>query len=142
MVMLALKWSRSAQLREVPWSMSTPIRTHRELLIWQRGMDLADAVEEFVRKLPASERFTLADQTKRAARSIPTNIAEGHGRFSPADFARFLTIAHGSLTELDTHLEFARRRSYLSDEEWKRLSSTAGELGRMIRAFRASLRRR
>ena len=122
--------------------MTTPIRTHRELLIWQRGMELADSGESFVRVLPDSERFTLADQLTRAVRSIPTNIAEGHGRFSPADFARFLTIAHGSLTELDTHLEIAKRRGYLSESDWAVLDTQVSELGRMIRAFRAALRRR
>ena len=122
--------------------MTTPIRTHRDLLIWQRGMDLADTVEELVGRLPEGERFTLADQMIRAVRSVPTNIAEGHGRFSPADFARFLTIAHGSLTELDTHLEIAKRRGYLSPEGWAGVDGKLSELGRMIRSFRAALRRR
>ena len=105
-------------------------------------MDLADAVEGFAKRLPVLERYALSDQVIRAARSVPTNIAEGHGRFSPPDFARFLTIAHGSLTELDTHLEIARRRSYLTSDEWTGHSAQVTELGRMIRAFRAALRRR
>lgn len=105
-------------------------------------MELADEVEMLARRLPESERFTLADHIIRAARSVPADIAEGHGRFSPADFARFLTIAHGSLTELDTHLEIARRRAYVTVEAWTLLSTKLEELGRMIRAFRASLRRR
>jgi four helix bundle protein len=122
--------------------MSTPIRTHRELLIWQRGMTLVDAVDEMVKRLPDQERFMLADQLVRATRSVPTNIAEGHGRFTPGDFARFLTIAHGSLSELDTHLEIARRRGYLEQTEWATLNEAIQELARMIRAFRAALRRR
>lgn len=129
-------------LAVISWGMATPIRTHRELLIWQRGMDLVDSIEELVRRLPDSERFTLADQMIRSVRSVPTNIAEGHGRFTPAEFSRFLTIAHGSLTELDTHLEIAKRRGYLPESEWTVLEARTSELGRMIRAFRAALRRR
>ncbi len=122
--------------------MSTPIRTHRELLIWQRGMVLVDAVDEMVKRLPDQERSMLADQMVRAVRSVPTNIAEGHGRFTPGDFARFLTIAHGSLSELDTHFEIARRRGYVEQAEWSSLNESTQELARMIRAFRAALRRR
>ena len=122
--------------------MSTPIRSHRDLLIWQKGMELVDAIDVVVQRLPDRERYLLVDQLVRAVRSVPTNIAEGHGRFGAADFARFLTIAHGSLTELDTHLELARRRKYLSDEEWSALDTSVQELGRMIRAFRAAIRRR
>ena len=118
------------------------IKSFRDLIVWQKAMDFVVEVYRATATFQKDEQFGLTSQLRRCSVSIPSNIAEGHGRFSPADFARFLTIAHGSLTELDTHLEFARRRSYLSDEEWKRLSSTAGELGRMIRAFRASLRRR
>ena len=120
----------------------TTIRTHRELLIWQRGMALADSVEMVARTLPSHEQRILGDQMIRASRSVPANIAEGHGRFSPADFARFLTIAHGSLTELDTHLEVAKRRGYLTPEGHATLDTELQELGRMLRAFRASLRRR
>ena len=122
--------------------MTTPIRSHRDLLIWQRGMSLVDSVDTVIRGLPDQERFMLADQLVRAARSVPTNIAEGHGRFTPADFARFLTIAHASLSEVDTHLEIARRRGYLDEATWTTLNAMVQELGRMIRSFRAALRRR
>lgn len=105
-------------------------------------MALVDAADEMVKRLPEQERFMLTDQLVRATRSVPTNIAEGHGRFTPGDFARFLTIAHGSLSELDTHLEIARRRGYLEQTEWATLNEAIQELARMIRAFRAALRRR
>jgi len=122
--------------------MTDGIRSHRELMIWQRGMALADVIELLVDRLPLGERPRLGDQMIRAVRSIPANIAEGHGRFTPADFARFLTMAHGSLTELDTHLEVAKRRAFVTLEEWNGLDASVQELARMIRAFRASLRRR
>ena len=117
------------------------IHTHRDLLIWQRGIELADSIDQVVSRLPAQERVRLADQMSRSARSVPTNIAEGHGRFSPADFRRFLTYAHGSLTELDTHLEIAKRRAYLDEAEWGRLNASIQELARMLRAFRAAVGR-
>jgi four helix bundle protein len=120
--------------------MATPIRTHRELLIWQRGIALTDCIEALARKLPSVERFTLADQMIRAVRSIPTNIAEGHGRYTTGEFRRFLTIAHGSLSELDTHLEIAFRRGYLTAEARAPIDQEVAEIGRMIRAFRARLR--
>jgi four helix bundle protein len=122
--------------------MAEGIRSHRELLIWERGMSLTDRIEELVSELPLGERGRLGDQMIRAARSVPANIAEDHGRFTPADFARFLTIAHGSLTELDTHLEVAKRRAFITAEQWTAIDGQVQELARMIRAFRASLRRR
>ena len=122
--------------------MSTPIRSHRDLLIWQKGMALVDVVDGIVRSLPEHERHLLIAQLVRAVRSVPTNIAEGHGRYTPADFARFLTIAHASLSEVDTHLEIARRRGYLGEAAWEEVDALVQELGRMIRSFRATLRRR
>ena len=122
--------------------MSTPIRSHRDLLIWQKGMHLVDVVDGIVRGLPEHERHLLIDQLVRAVRSVPANIAEGHGRYAPADFARFLTIAHASLSQVDTHLEIARRRGYLGEAAWAEVDALVQELGRMIRSFRAALRRR
>lgn len=138
----ALKWYRSFRDRGVLFDMSTPIRTHRDLLIWQKGMALVDLVERLVATLPESELRLLADQLVRAVRSVPANIAEGHGRHTPAEFARFLTIAHASLSDVDTHLEIARRRGYLDEPSWANLDASVQELGRMIRSFRAALRRR
>jgi four helix bundle protein len=117
-------------------------KTHRDLVAWQLGMDLAQACYVLCRTLPKDERFGLVSQINRSAVSIPANIAEGHGRFTRADFARFLTIAHGSLTELDTHLEVALRRGYLSREEADQILPRVTELGKMIRSFRATLRGR
>lgn len=122
--------------------MAIPIRFHRELLIRQKGIALVDQVDVVVRQLPEGERFLLADQSVRAARSILANIAEGHGRYTPADFARFLTIAHASLSEVDTHLEIARRHGHIDDEEWSTLDAAIQELGRMIRSLRAALQGR
>ena len=109
--------------------------------VWQRGVALASALDDLVATFPSSERFKLADQLSRAGRSVPTNIAEGHGRYTDGELYRFLGIASGSLSEIDTHLELARRRKYLTDPRLADLLAEVAELGKMIRAFRNSLRR-
>ena len=104
-------------------------------------MDLADRLDRVAEGLPRIERFKLADQLSRAGRSVPTNIAEGHGRYTDGEMYRFLGFSSGSLSEIDTHLELARRRGYLSELELGPLLQEISELGRMIRAFRNALSR-
>ncbi|HTK55288.1 MAG TPA: four helix bundle protein [Gemmatimonadales bacterium] len=118
-----------------------PIRGHRDLLIWQRGMDLADRLDKVAEGFPRVERFKLADQLSRAGRSVPTNISEGHGRYTDGEMYRYLGFSSGSLSEVDTHLELARRRGYLTEAQVEPLLKEVSELGRMIRAFRNSLSR-
>ena len=84
-----------------------PIRTFRDLIAWQRGMDLARAAYGATAAMPREERFGLTSQMRRAAVSIPSNIAEGHGRQSRTDFLRFLRMGRGSLCELSTQYELA-----------------------------------
>ena len=89
------------------------IKTHRDLIAWQKGRQLVKIIYQFSRLLPASEQFGLTNQMRRAAVSIPSNIAEGYARQSLPEYLRFLRIARGSMAELDTHpvlcvdLEFA-----------------------------------
>ena len=83
------------------------VRTYRDLIAWQRAMDLARAVYGATGRMVESERFGLTNQMRRAAVSIPSNIAEGFGRQSLADYVRFLKIARGSCGELSTQLELA-----------------------------------
>lgn len=85
---------------------------------------------------PPDERFRLTNQIRRAACSVPANIAEGHGRFAPGDVRRFLDIANGSLTELDTHFEIAQQVGILASGSVTDVRTEIGELGRMIRAFK------
>ena len=77
---------------------------HKELQVWVDGMELAVEVYRATRDMPVDERYGLTSQLRRAAAAVPANIAEGAGRGSSADFARFVTIARGSLAELETHL--------------------------------------
>ena len=108
------------------------MRGYRELIAWQRAMDLVPEIYSLVKKLPGEERYALGDQMRRAAVSIPANIAEGQGRQYPAEFARFLSIALGSLSELDTLLLVAQRLTYLTSEEVESLAPLMIETRKLI----------
>jgi four helix bundle protein len=88
---------------------SSKPRNHQELKVWQVGMDLAEACYRLSARLPKEDRYGLMSQMRRAAISVPANIAEGAARESTADFARFVSIARGSLSELETHIILAER---------------------------------
>ena len=88
---------------------------HYDLKVWQLAMDLVVDVYAITKQFPDTEKFALASQMQRAAVSVPSNIAEGAGRESSADFLRFLTIARGSLSELETQLLIAQRLGYVAD---------------------------
>ncbi|MFN4244438.1 MAG: four helix bundle protein [Tepidisphaerales bacterium] len=83
------------------------VRTFRDLVAWQKAMTLARSVYEVTTTMPDAEKFGLTMQMRRSAVSIPSNIAEGHGRQSRADYLRFLRLARGSLAELSTQVELA-----------------------------------
>ena len=103
-------------------------------------MDLVTGVYRESRRMPREEQFALTNQMRRAAVSIPANIAEGEGRVSKKEFGRFLSIAHGSLRELETHLMIAERLEYLTAEAVEQLLNLAGEVGRLITGLLKSLR--
>jgi four helix bundle protein len=88
--------------------LKTSTRHHEDLLVWQRGIALAKDVYRFTARLPVDERFGLAIQMRRCAASVPANIAEGAARGGAREFCRYVSIAQGSLAELDTHLVLAR----------------------------------
>ena len=90
-------------------------RDYRDLIVWQKAMELVEVVYRLMDAFPKDERFRLCDQLGRAVISIPSNIAEGNGRESKTEYARFLGIARGSLCETETQLEIARRLGYVSD---------------------------
>ena len=89
------------------------MRNYENLRVWQAGMALADVAYQVTRKMPDTEKFGLASQIRRAAISVPANIAEGYGRGSEKDFLRFLRIARGSLFELETLIRIGERQSYI-----------------------------
>lgn len=94
-----------------------PARNYRELIVWQDAIKIAKAVYQLTGKFPKQETYALADQIRRAAVSVPSNIAEGQARKSPGDFKRFLHIALGSLAEVDTQLVLAQEFEYLNKED-------------------------
>ena len=89
----------------------TKIRDYRDLIAWQRGMDVAQLVYEVSASCPKEEIFGLVSQMRRSAVSIPSNIAEGQGRKSSKEFQHHLSIAHGSLCEMETQIVLAGRRT-------------------------------
>jgi four helix bundle protein len=108
------------------------IKSYRDLLVWQKAMDLVVESYQLAKKLPHDELYGLVSQLRRAAVSVPANIAEGHGRRRLGDYLHHLSIASGSLTELETHLLIAVRLGYLQADEIKRVWEMATEVGRML----------
>ena len=105
---------------------------YRDLVVWQKSMDLVEKTYAVVRRLPKEENYALSDQMRRAAVSIPSNIAEGYSRLASKDYARFLTIARGSVYELQTQLLICRRLNYLSEDSVKDAIQLSDEIGRML----------
>ena len=117
------------------------VRSYRDLLVWQRAIDLVEAVYHATESFPKHEIYGLTAQLRRAAVSIPSNIAEGHGRLGPREYLHHLSIANGSLMEVETQVVVARRLGYLTDEVETMLYVRTAEIGRMaaglIRALQA-----
>ena len=105
----------------------------KELLVWQKSMDLVKRVYVLVKRFSAEERYALCDQVRRAVVSVPSNIAEGNGRVSNKDYAHFLSIARGSLFETLTQLEVARQLGYIDAQP--QLEELAAEIARMLTAM-------
>jgi four helix bundle protein len=95
-------------------SSSKPIQSYRDLLVWQKGMDLVTLIYPLTKKLPSAELYGLTSQMRRAAISIPANISEGHIRRHTGDFIHHLSISLGSVAEMETHLEACVRLSLLT----------------------------
>ena len=100
--------------------------------MWQKGIDLVEAVYKATAQWPSTETFGLTSQVRRAAVSIPANVAEGQGRGNTQDFVRFLTIARGSLRETETHLVIATRLHFLSEHDFQQLRVLTDEVGRLL----------
>jgi len=114
------------------------ITSFRDLVAWQRAMDLAQTVYEVTEQFPGRERFGLASQMRRAAVSIPSNIAEGHRRRRPG-YAQFVIIALGSHGELDTQCELATRCGFLKPDHQDKLNRLLNEVGRLTHGLLRSL---
>ena len=117
------------------------IRSFKDLVAWQRGIQLVVATYETTRLLPDWERFDLASQMRRAAVSVPSNIAEGHERRSRREYARYLSMSSGSLAELETHFTISELVGHIEPEQLKKARGYAEEVSRMIWAIQRGLRK-
>ena len=123
-------------------SESKKIQSFRDLLVWQKGVQLVVHVYQLSMKLPKTETYGLISQMQRSAVSIPANIAEGHARRHTGDFIHHLSIAIGSVAELETHLEIATRLGFLSSAETQEAQSQCSEIARMLFGLIQKLRQR
>lgn len=110
-------------------------RNYRDLLAWQEAMNLVDQIYKLTRGFPKEEIYGLTSQIRRAAVSVPSNIAEGQGRNSHPEFRKFLAIAHGSLREVETQVMIAMRQDYLTEEVEQELLALAGKTGRLLQGL-------
>lgn len=117
-------------------------KPHKNLVVWQKAMDFVTYVYRDTRGFPAGEKYGLTAQLRRAAVSIPSNIAEGAARASSTDYARFLTIAIGSVSEVDTQVELSKRLGFMNDDQYDQLDANLVEIDRMLISLRRSIQKR
>ncbi|SRR6266849_2493493 len=107
-------------------------KPHKKLDLWNTAMELTVSVYITTDTFPKDERYSLTDQIRRAAVSVPSNIAEGAGRQTKKEFINYLHMAQGSLSELDTRLELARRLGYLAQDSWAMLDRQVERIDKML----------
>jgi four helix bundle protein len=115
------------------------IDSYRDLLVWKQAMALTAAVYRTTQAWPKAEQFGLTSQTRRAATSVPSNIAEGYGRENPGSYVQFLRIAQGSLKELETHLLIAQQIDIASPSSVDPLLAQCASVGKLLRALMRSI---
>ena len=117
----------------------TQIQSHKDLLIWQKGIALVKSVYEMCEQLPKEEVFGLQSQMKRAAISIPSNIAEGYGRNYTQSYIQFLPIARGSLLELETQVIITKELNLIGKSLYQKIEALITEENKMLNAFIKSI---
>ena len=116
------------------------VQSYKDLIVWQRAMDVVIEVCKLVKLLPKEETYALSDQMRRSAVSIPSNIAEGQGRNSTKEYLQFLSIAKGSICELETQLIICNKTNYLTAEQTAAVEEMLQETGKMLNALMKKLR--
>jgi four helix bundle protein len=116
---------------QLNWMLRSSV-SYRDLVVWQRAMDLVVDVYRCTRIFPREELFGLASQMRRSAVSVPSNIAEGKGRYSQKELTHFLFQARGSLLELQTQISIAERLGYLGKSDSTKLENNSAEVGRLL----------
>lgn len=115
------------------------IESHRDLVVWQKAMDLAEGIYKLTGRFPRNETYRLVAQLTRAAASVPANIAEGHARATRRDYANFVAIAKGSLMETETFLMLAVRLKYVPPNDADATLRLISEISKMLTALRSRL---
>lgn len=116
------------------------IKSYRDLKVWERAMDLVEGSYRLASLLPTDEHYGIVSQIRRAAVSVPAGIAEGHGRDHLGDYLHHLSVANGSLMELETHLLIAQRLAYLKMNDIELLLGLTAEVGRMLAGLTRKLK--
>ena len=116
------------------------LRTYRNLEVWQKAIDLVESVYQLTKLFPSDERFGLTSQIQRAAVSIPANIAEGYGRLHRGDYLHHLSMARGSLMEVETHLVVAGRLKFVSRQQAAETWGLSQQVGKMLTKLILSLK--
>jgi|HubBroStandDraft_6_1064221.scaffolds.fasta_scaffold1291504_1 four helix bundle protein len=117
----------------------TRVNSYRQLIAWQKAIDLVTSIYDVTRNFPPSELYGLVSQLRRSAVSVPSNIAEGQGRATKGEFIQFLCHARGSLFELETQTVIARKLGYISSEVEEHLAAKATEVARILNGLLTSL---
>ena len=115
------------------------MQSYRELLVWQKSMNMAEACYRLTAEFPRDEMYGMTAQFRRAAVSVPANIAEGHGRENTGSFVQFLRVAQGSLKELETHRVLAGRVRLVTTDRTAPLLAECATTGKMLRSLIRSL---
>jgi four helix bundle protein len=115
-------------------------KSYRELLAWQKAMELVTQVYRTTKDFPRDETYGLTSQLRRASVSVPSNIAEGQARFSSKEFHHFLSVARGSLVEVETQILIAENLRYLDSNQREVLINKTSELGRILNGLIASIK--
>ncbi len=113
----------------------TMVRSYKDLKVWQTGCELVKSVYKVSSLFPQEERYGLSQQIRRAAVSVPSNIAEGYGRGSTAEYLRFLRIARGSLYEIETQLILSRNLDFCDDNQYQSISAQIVECSKMLQGL-------
>jgi four helix bundle protein len=119
-----------------------PVQNYRELIVWQKAMELIKLVYDLTRKFPKEELFGLTSQIRKGVVSVPSKVAEGQGRKSTKDFLRHLSISYGSLMETETQNLIAEMQKYITVDESKEVMLKSAEVGRMINGLVNSIERK
>ena len=115
------------------------VKNYTELFAWQKSIDLVEAVYQLSSAFPREELYGLTAQIRRACVSVPSNIAEGQGRWTTGEFVQFLGFAHGSLREVETQVHIAVRLGFIQPSQAEPIFHVASEVGRLIHGLRKSL---